>query len=69
MAILGFIAYSIFCWWMIFRDGAEVIEGWKSAIFVDLFAATLTARELRFYVGIGWVFGLLALLVVLVGTD
>ena len=28
--ILGFLLYSAFCYWVIFMDGADELEGWKS---------------------------------------
>lgn len=37
-----------------FLEGAHVLEGWKSLFLVDHFAASLTARELKFYVVISW---------------
>ena len=39
---------------MVFRDGAEVIEGWRSVIFFDLWAWLLNAEQLRLYAVISW---------------
>lgn len=61
MTFLAFAIYSAFCFWVVFMDGADVLEGWKSFFLFDWFAASLTARELRFYVGISWL-GSLAIL-------
>jgi hypothetical protein len=55
MIVLTFAIYSVFCFWVIFMDGADTIEGWKSFFILDWFAATLTAQELKFYVGISWI--------------
>lgn len=62
MAIACFLVYSVFCFWVVFRDGAEVIEGWRSLFLFGWFASTLTTRELRFYVGISWLASLVGLL-------
>ena len=67
MAILGFLLYSAFCYWVIFMDGAEELEGWKSLFIFSWFAASLTAQELKFYVGISWIASLAILLFTLLG--
>lgn len=58
MLILVFLAYTAFCFWVIFLDGADQLEGWKSLVIFDWFAASLTPRELKFYVGISWLAGI-----------
>ena len=58
-AILSFLVYSAFCYWVIVLDGAETLEGWGAFAFFGLFAASLTPSELKFYVGISWVASLL----------
>jgi hypothetical protein len=60
--MLMFLAYSVFCFWVIFMDGADVLEGWKSFFIFSWFAASLTAQELKFYVGISWIVSLVILL-------
>lgn len=65
MAVVLFLVHTLFCFWVVFRDGAEVIEGWRSFFLIDWFAATLTADQLRFYVGISWIAGLIGLVVLL----
>ena len=62
MAILVFVLYSAFCYWVIFMDGADELEGWKSFFRFSWFAASLTAQELKFYVGISWIASLVILL-------
>ncbi len=62
MAILVFVLYSAFCYWVIFMDGADELEGWKSFFIFSWFAASLTAQELKFYVGISWIASLVILL-------
>ena len=62
MYLITFLVYTVFCYWVIFRDGADVLEGWKSFFLFDWFAATLTASELKFYVGISWIASLALLL-------
>lgn len=54
MLVITFLAYTAFCYWVIFRDGADVLEGWKSFFLFGWFAATLTTSELKFYFGISW---------------
>ena len=54
MDILLFAIYSAFCFWVVFMEGAHVLECWKSLFLVDHFAASLTAQELKFYVVISW---------------
>ena len=63
MIYLVFVLYSAFCFWVIFLDGADTLEGWKSFFLFDWFAAALTAQELKFYVGISWLVSLVFLLV------
>lgn len=65
--LLTFAIYSAFCFWVIFMDGAEMLEGWKSFFLLDWFAATLTVEELRFYVGISWLASLAILLFTIFG--
>jgi len=60
--ILAFLLYSAFCFWVIFMDGAEVLEGWKSFFLFGWFAASLTSQELKFYIGISWIASLAMLL-------
>jgi hypothetical protein len=58
MILITFIAYTAFCYWVVFRDGADVLEGWKSFFLFGWFAATLTTSELKFYIAISWLGGL-----------
>ena len=67
MAILIFLLYSAFSFWVIFMDGADEIEGWKSFFLFSWFAASLTAQELKFYIGISWIASLVILLFNLLG--
>ena len=62
MTFLAFAIYSAFCFWVVFMGGADVLEGWKSFFLFDWFAASLTAQELKFYVGISWLASLAILL-------
>ena len=62
MAFAGFALYSAFCFWVVFMDGADTLEGWKSFFASGWFAASLTAQELKFYVGISWLASLALLL-------
>ena len=54
LTFVPFLAYSVFCYWVIVRDGAEVLDGWGAFALMGAFAASLTPTELRFYVGISW---------------
>ena len=69
MEFLAFGVYSEFCFWVIFMDGADTIEGWKSFFLIDWFAASLTAQELKFYVGISWLASLAILLFLVFSGD
>ena len=62
MLIVSFIAYSIFCFWVIFLEGANEIEGWKSFFIFNLFASALSSAELKFYVAISWLASLFILI-------
>jgi hypothetical protein len=53
-AIVSFLIYSAFCWWVVFLDGAEILEGWKVSLVFDWAAGVLTASELRVGVAISW---------------
>lgn len=67
MIYLAFALYSAFSFWVIFLDGAETLEGWKSFFIFDWFAASLTVQELKFYVGISWLASLAVLLFTAIG--
>lgn len=67
MAFLSFAAYSVFCFWVIFLDGATTLEGWKSFFLFGGFAASLTAQELKSYIGISWIASLAIMLVATFG--
>ena len=67
MIFIGFVIYSAFCFWVIFMDGANTLEGWKSFFALGAFAASLTAQELKFYVGISWLASLALLLFTVFG--
>ena len=51
---LAFLVFSGFCYWIIFREGAERLEGWLAALSIDLFAGALSANYLRAYTTILW---------------
>lgn len=63
MSIFLFLLYTLFCCWIVFRDGAAVIEGWKSSFLLGWLRGSLTTTELKFYACISWVAGLLVLAV------
>ena len=63
LVLLSFLVYSTFCYWVVVMDGADRLEGWKSFFLLGWFAASLTAAELRFYVGVSWLVGLVMTLV------
>ena len=67
MELLFFAGYSVFCYWAIFLDGVETLEGWKSWILLGWFAAMLSAEQLKFYIGISWLAALAVLLFRLFG--
>ena len=67
MLVVSFLLYSAFCFWVVFMDGADILEGWKSYFAFGWFAAMLNAQELRFYVGISWFASLVMLLISLFG--
>ena len=65
IVLLAFLTYSAFCWWVVFWDGAEVMEGlkgWKAWLFLDWFEATLTASEFRVGAVVGWLAALVMFL-------
>jgi hypothetical protein len=57
-----FLAVTALCYWVIFRDGAKILEGWAAAVVFELFAAILAARYLRAYAAIVWVVCLISFL-------
>jgi hypothetical protein len=63
--VLSFLGYSVLCFWIIFRDGADVLEGWSSFFLFGWFAASLTPDQLKFYVGISWIASLVGSIVML----
>ena len=67
MAIAIFLAYTAFCAWVVFGNGADVLEGWKAALLVDLWAGLLSAGQLRVYVALSWFAGLVGLVMSLRG--
>jgi hypothetical protein len=66
ISTLFFLGWSVFCWWVIFRDGATALEGWASFFVLGWRAAALTADELKLYVGISWIASLVVFVVSLV---
>lgn len=62
MPLAFFGLYSVFCFWAIFMDGAERLDGWQSFFLFGWFASSLTPQELKFYVGISWVASFVILL-------
>ena len=56
-----FLVLSAFCFWVIFGDGAKVLEGWLAAIVMDFFAGALTANYLKAYTAILWLVWFIAL--------
>ena len=67
MVFLPFLLYTAFCVWIVFLNGAETVEGWKSFFLLGWFAASLSAQELRFYVGISWLAAVVMLIVNVAG--
>jgi hypothetical protein len=67
MLVLAFLGYSAFCFWVIFLDGVDTLEGWRSFLLLGWFASSLTSTELKFYVGISWLASLAVLLFQLFG--
>ena len=55
------LVLSAFCFWVIFRGGADVLEGWLAAIVMDFFAGALTANYLKAYAAILWLVSFIAL--------
>jgi hypothetical protein len=64
MGVLFYLIYSAFCFWVIFLDGAEQLEGWGAFFIFGFLASYLTPSQLSLYVGISW----LALTGVLIGA-
>jgi hypothetical protein len=60
---IAFVAYSIFSAWVVFWDGAEVLEGWKASALMDWTAGMLTAQELRISVCVSWLVAVVLLIV------
>lgn len=58
---VAFLVLSVFCFWVVFRDGAEVLEGWLAATVMDFFAGALTANYLKAYAAILWLVSFIAL--------
>lgn len=63
LPILLFLAYTAFCYWAIVLDGVEALDTWKTFFLFGWFAASLTSRELKFYLGISWIGGLVVTLI------
>lgn len=61
--ILLFLAYTAFCYWAIFMDGVEALDTLKTFFLFGWFAASLTTQELKFYLGISWLAGLVFTLI------
>ena len=61
--VAAFLVYSAFCWWIVFWDGAEVLEGWKAGLLFDWTSAMLTASELRFGAIVSWIMALVLALI------
>ena len=55
LELLGYFGYSAFAWWVVFWDGAEVLEGRKSSIVLGWTSFALTADEIRIGTAISWI--------------
>ena len=55
IAVLLFLVHTLFAYWVVFRDCAEGMEGWKAFVFIDGFAGLLGAEQLKLYVAISWI--------------
>ena len=64
-----FVLYSALCFWVIFLDGAETLEGWGAFALFGWFAASLTPSELKFYIGISWLVSLVFTLMAIFGSS
>ncbi|MBS0319826.1 MAG: hypothetical protein JSR18_04730 [Proteobacteria bacterium] len=61
---LGFGLWTLVVAWVVFGDGAEVIEGWRAAVLSgSLIDALLSPAMLRWVWGLSWLAGLCILLV------
>ena len=60
--LLAFAAHTVFSYWVVYRDGADYLEGWKAFFVLDWFAATLSAEGIRIYVMVSWWISLVGLL-------
>lgn len=61
--ILSFFAYSAFSYWVVFRDGADYLEGWKSFFLVHTLAPRWSAEGIKLFVFLSWPVSALAFLV------
>ena len=59
--LVGFAAYTLFCWWAVFRDGAERLEGWGAWLAFGWLEAMLSAEMLRLYIAGSWLLAMGAL--------
>jgi hypothetical protein len=44
--VLAFLIYSPFCWWVVFRDGADYLKRWKAEYLFDWIAPNLSSTKL-----------------------
>ena len=51
-----YLLNSLFWKWIISWGGAQWLEGWKSMLFLDWFAWSWNAEQIRLYALVIWVF-------------
>jgi hypothetical protein len=54
MFVVTFLLFTALVFWIIFLNGADVVQGWKSFFLFGWFEATFTVSELKFSFGIAW---------------
>ena len=64
--VIAFLIYSPFCWWVVFRDGADYLKRWKAEYLFDWIAPNLSSTKLINGVATIWLMGLAVIVITLV---
>lgn len=61
--LLGFTIYTAFSYWVVFKNGADRLEGWLAAITLTWWALNWTPEQIRFYALGLWIISLIGLFI------
>lgn len=61
--ILSFTLYSAFAYWVVYKGGADYLEGLLAAITISWLAITWNTEQIRFYMFMMWIISLIGFII------